>query len=374
MHLTGTGRALVVAAVVVAAVGAALGQPGIVGIGLAALFVTAVAALTVAEAPKVEVDRAVHPHEVDRGRPAEVTLSFRGTAARARPFGIVETVGGERRSAAMPALRAGERTSIAYELDTSRRGTLTAGPLQLRRTDPFGLVVAQRRIAGTASVQVRPRRHPIAMLPSGRWRDLEGPTREVSRGTATFHQLREYVPGDDMRHIHWPATARTGDLIVREHVDTTKPEVVVIVDNRERAFGPEDFEEGVDVAASVLAAAETAGFPTRLLFADGREEREEGIDQLGHLDRLTAVRRSQVASLQQLADALRARGRSLVFVTGELDPQDLRLLATIAHGFSPAILVSVQADRRAPFVAPPGVVGIPCGSAPGFVAAWGQHR
>lgn len=362
------------AAVVLTVAGVALGQPGTVGLGVAGLLVTLVAALTVAEAPKVEVDRAVRPHEVDRGKPAEVSLAFRGTAPRARPFSVVETVGGERRSAAMPALRAGERASIAYELDTTRRGTIVAGPLQLRRTDPLGLVVAERRIAGTASVQVRPRRHPIAMLPSGRWRDLEGPTREVSRGTATFHQLRDYVPGDDMRHIHWRATARTGDLIVREHVDTTKPEVVVIVDNRERALGEDDFEEGVDVAASVLTAAERAGFPTRLLFADGREERDEGLDQLAHLDRLTAVRRSPVASLQQLADALRARGRSLVFVTGELDPQDLRLLAKIAHGFAPAILVSVQADRRAPFVAPPGVVGIPCASAGGFVAAWGQHR
>lgn len=374
MHLTGTGRALVAAAVVLAVAGVALGQPGTVGLGAAGLVVTLVAALTVAEAPKVEVDRAVHPHEVDRGNPAEVSLAFRGTAARARPFSVVETVAGERRSAAMPALRAGERASIAYELDTSRRGTITAGPLQLRRTDAFGLVVAERRIAGTASVQVRPRRHPVAMLPSGRWRDLEGPTREVSRGTATFHQLRDYVPGDDLRHIHWRATARTGDLIVREHVDTTRPEVVVIVDNRQRAMGEDDFEEGVDVAASVLAAAERTGFPTRLLFADGREEQEEGIDALPHLDRLTVVRRSPVGSLQQLADALRARGRSLVFVTGELGPQDLRLLSRIAHGFSPAILVSVQADRRVPFVAPPGVVGIPCGSAAGFVAAWGEHR
>ena len=42
---------------------------------------------------------------MDRGKPAEVSLAFRGTAPRARPFSVVETVGGERRSAAMPALR-----------------------------------------------------------------------------------------------------------------------------------------------------------------------------------------------------------------------------------------------------------------------------
>lgn len=374
MRLTATGRALLGAALVVAVAGVLLGQPGLLGLGLAALVACAAAALAVVEAPHVGLDRSVHPHEVDRGRPAEVVLGFQGTSHRGRPFTVIETVGGERRSAAMPALRAGERSSIAYELDTSRRGTIVAGPLVLRRRDPLGLVVAERRLSGTASVQVRPRRHRVAMLPSGRWRDLEGPTREISRGTATFHQLRDYVPGDDLRHINWRATARTGDLIVREHVDTTKPEVVVIVDNRRRAMTEDDFEEGVDVAASVLDAADRAGFPTRLLFADNRVELDDHVAELGHLDRLTVVRQSDAASLRELADALRARGRSLVFVSGTLDADDLQLVSKVAQGFSPALLVSLVSDRRSPLVTPPGVTGISCGSAAGFVAAWEQQR
>jgi uncharacterized protein (DUF58 family) len=212
------------------------------------------------------------------------------------------------------------------------------------------------------------------MLPSGRWRDLEGPTREISRGTATFHQLRDYVPGDDLRHVHWRATARTGDLVVREHVDTTKPEVVVILDNRARAMTADDFEEGVDVGASVLDAADRAGFPTRLVLADAGQEGDDDRAGLPHLDRLTAVRQTEGRSLRELADALRARGRSLLVVTGTLDAEDLRLVSRIAQGFSPAILVSVVAEREAPFVAPPGLTGITCGSAAGFVAAWEQQR
>jgi hypothetical protein len=284
-------------------------------------------------------------------------------------------VAGERRSAAMPALRAGERASIAYELDTSRRGTLTAGPLQLRRTDPLGLVVAERRIAGTASVQVRPRRHPIATLPSGRWRDLEGPTREISKGTATFHQLRDYVPGDDMRHVDWRATARTGDLIVREHVDTTKPEVVVIVDNRDRAIGEDDFEEAVDVAASVLAAAEQAGFPTRLLLADGQDERDTGLDELPHLDRLTAVRRSPTPPPSSSWPTPCGRAAAAWCSSpASSTPSTCACSPRSPTASTRRSWCRCGPSATTPFVAPPGIVGIPAGSAAGFVAAWGQQR
>ena len=108
---------------------------------------------------------------------------------------------------------------------------------------------------------MRPRRHPLGLLPSGRLRDLEGPTREVSKGTASFHQLREYVPGDDMRHIHWRTSARTGTLMVKQLVDTTRPEIVVIVDNRLSAVDADDFEEVVEVAASILAGGRGRGLP-----------------------------------------------------------------------------------------------------------------
>jgi len=48
------------------------------------------------------------------------------------------------------------------------------------------------------------------MVPAGRARDLDGPTFDSSpQGSAAFHTLRDYVPGDERRHIHWRSTART---------------------------------------------------------------------------------------------------------------------------------------------------------------------
>jgi len=318
----------------------------------------------------IDVARSAQPREVERRSAAYVTLTFRARGRRARAFTAIETVAGARHTAALPAIAAGHVERLTYELDTSRRGNVTAGPLVLRRTDAFGLVTAERRVTGTANVAVRPKRYALHMLPSGRLRDLEGPTREVSKGTASFHQLREYVPGDDMRHIHWRTTARTGTMMVKQLVDTTRPEIVVIVDNRRRAAGADDFEEVVDIAATVLQAAEDDDFPTLLLFADGANEPGSDGLPVPFLDRLTGVRQSDEDSLMELSQALHARGRSLVYVTGEVGAEDISVIARIARGFAPAFLVSVVGDRKAPFIAPPGMTGIGCSSAAEFPRHW----
>ncbi|HUP87509.1 MAG TPA: DUF58 domain-containing protein [Acidimicrobiales bacterium] len=376
MHLTRLGTSFVVTCVVLFAGGLGLGLTAVVALAIAGLALVLLAITAVVESPAIGVCRTASPREVERDAPAEVTLQFTPAPRRKqRPFTVIETVAGVARAAAMPALNGGQVTSLTYELDTSHRGTLTAGPMLLRRMDPFGLVVADRSVSGSLSIAVRPRRHHLRMLPTGRQRDLEGPTREVSEGSASFHQLREYVPGDDLRHIHWRTSARTGTLVVKQLVDTTKPEIVVIVDNRTVAVRtPSDFEEIVEVAASVLHAADQDGFPAQLVFADGNNEVNADSVSLSHLERLTDVQPTDADSMLELAEALRARGRSLVFITGELSGPDLTLVARIASGFSPAYVVSVVGDRRSPFVPPPGVTGLSCSSAVDFTFRWGALR
>lgn len=375
MHLTKVGTGLVTACLVLLLAGLTLGLTAIIAVAIAGLALVLLAITAVVESPPIGVRRSASPPEVEREAPAAVTLEFTpARRRRQRPFTVIETVAGARRVAAMPALEPGHVTPLTYEVDTSRRGTVTAGPMLLRRSDPFGLVVADRKVSGSVAISVRPRRHHLRMLPTGRQRDLEGPTREVSQGSASFHQLREYVPGDDLRHIHWKTSARTGTLVVKQLVDTTKPEIVVIVDNRTSSVQDAAFEEVVEIAASILHAADQDGFPSQLLFADGNNDVVIDGIAVSHLDRLTDVVRTERDSLLELAEALRARGRSLVFVTGALSAPDLTLIARIASGFSPAYLVSVVEQRQGPFVAPPGVVGIGCTDAREFAARWAAQR
>jgi uncharacterized protein (DUF58 family) len=371
MRLTSLGRGVLVAAITLVTVGLVAGVPAVTLLGATGLVAVLVAAVTVVEPPPADVARRADQPSVERGETTSVTLVFRATTSkRPRPFTIVEHVAGEPRAATIPATSAREPYVVNYPLVTEQRGEVVCGPLLLRRSDPFGLIVADRQLSDTCTVMVRPRRHALPFLPSGLLRDLEGPTREVSAGSSSFHQLREYVPGDDVRHVHWRTTARTGDLVVKHLVDTTRPELLVVLDNRAKVLRPSAFEEAVDVCASVVHAAELSGFPVRLVVSDGSPGIDADGHPIDHLDRLTSVQLGDHSSLDQLADGLRGRGRSLVFITGEPSGQDLALVGRLARQFRPAILVSVAPDRSMPLVAPSGVRAVACTSAASFVTSW----
>ena len=92
-----------------------------------------------------------------------------------------------------------------------------------------------------------------------------------------FVSLREYVPGDDPRLIHWPTTARVGTLMVREHVEVRRPEFTVVLDTAAHVATADDFEEMVDVAASIAVHALRDGLDVVVRTTDrdhpGREPR-----------------------------------------------------------------------------------------------------
>ncbi len=77
---------------------------------------------------------------------------------------------------------------------------------------------------------VHPRISSLERLGSGFLRDLEGQTtQDLSPSDVAFHTLREYVPGDDRRHVHWKTTARIGKLMVRQFVDTRRSFLSIVI-------------------------------------------------------------------------------------------------------------------------------------------------
>ena len=88
-------------------------------------------------------------------------------------------------------------------------------------------------------------------------------------GAMDLRALRPYVPGDELRHLHWKATARTGQLMVREYVDPAQPWCVVVLDTRRDVLDADAFEAAVEIVASVLWAAAEQDRPVRLATTGG---------------------------------------------------------------------------------------------------------
>ncbi len=61
--------------------------------------------------------------------------------------------------------------------------------------------------------------------------DLLGQYRSAFRGSGlVFSDLREYQPGDDIKHIHWKATARTGTVFIKSYEEDRQLRVLLAVD------------------------------------------------------------------------------------------------------------------------------------------------
>lgn len=61
--------------------------------------------------------------------------------------------------------------------------------------------------------------------------DLLGAYRSASKGSGlVYSDLREYQPGDDVKHIHWKATARTDHVVVKSYDEERQLRVLVAVD------------------------------------------------------------------------------------------------------------------------------------------------
>lgn len=138
-----------------------------------------------------------------------------------------------------------------------RRGTFEIGPLEVRMGDPFGFFSTTLHFPAVVSFLVYP---PIVELPH---LDLpRGLISGSSRSSARSQQLttnasgiRNYVPGDSLRRIHWPSTARLGELFVKEFDLEPSGDLWVVLDLEGKAQAGEEEEStqeyGIIVAASL---------------------------------------------------------------------------------------------------------------------------
>ncbi|MFI7608289.1 DUF58 domain-containing protein [Micromonospora sp. NPDC049366] len=272
MGITARGVGLLAAAVLLLGVGIRYAYPELALLGAAAATAVGYAAVVAAWRPRLAVTRHADPDRVGRGEPASMSLTVRNTA-RLRAANLLAEDRCAERAVPVPLLRLrpGTDTTVRYDVPTRRRGVVRVGPLRVTRRDPLGLVSLSRSYGATVPVWVYPRVHAMAAVPTGAGRSLDGRVDAVAHGSITFDSLREYVVGDELRRVHWRTSARVGELMVRENVDTSLPRIVVLLDNRASAHPDRrdgvaaSFESACEAAASVLTAAHRADLPAHLL-------------------------------------------------------------------------------------------------------------
>jgi uncharacterized protein (DUF58 family) len=204
--------------------------------------------------PDDELDQAaVSPAAI---RPQVVpSLAIGGTPDAAAGVGVIMNATAETaptadtRSMSVPSIPGGGSYLVHVPLPTEHRAVIALGPLRAVRGDVFGLIRRVVQWPVHREVYVRPRiARPTGSLP-GFVRDLEGDESTIRTASdLSFHTLREYVPGDDRRFIHWKSSARNGTLQVREFLQTHRSMVAVIMSgNRdEYHWGDGDGSSGDD--------------------------------------------------------------------------------------------------------------------------------
>lgn len=129
-------------------------------------------------------------------------------------------------------LRGRQKRSYTARTWLTSRGGFTLGPTTLASGDPFGIFRISRQIPASSSLIVFPMIFPVRgfLSPPGLLPGGKAIRRKSIDITPHAAGVREYVPGDPMKRIHWTSTARRGRLMVKEFDQDPQAEVWFFLD------------------------------------------------------------------------------------------------------------------------------------------------
>jgi len=307
-----------------------------------------------------------------------IELTPRRVVAGERAFGrLLVTNSGARRSTAtrlelpvgrgeaefgIPPLDPGAEHEELFAVPTARRAVITAGPAVSVRGDQLGLLRRRVRWADPVELFVHPLTTLLAPSQSGLVRDLEGAvTSTLTNNDLEFHALRPYEPGDDQRYVHWRASARSGQLMVRQFQETRRSELVLaqLLDASGYARGPAAVDSGdagnpeFELAVSVMASvgAQVLREKTRARVVTQSLELRTAtvttlLDDTSRLEPMTGVRQTPREFIREVL-ARMAPPSVLVVVAGSQTPiGDLRAIEAVVGSDTRLIGLRVALDAQ----------------------------
>jgi uncharacterized protein (DUF58 family) len=234
----------------------------------------------------------------------------------------------------------------AYTVLPHTRGRYLLGPLTVDVTDPFALTRQRLEFADRDELLVTPEVEDLLGSPDSPFGANVGSSRakHLFRVGEEYYTMRQYQEGDDLRRIHWPSVARTGELMIRQDESSRRSSGMIFLDTREHALGQTHgaaFERAVSVAASLGVLLGRGGFSLRLATAGSAPA---PLSEERFLEALAGISHVPVRSMGPSLAHLRAGASAdttLVLVSGPPLPEELTSLIRSGSAFGPKLAVLV---------------------------------
>jgi uncharacterized protein (DUF58 family) len=268
--------------------------------------------------------------------------------------------------------------ALVYGLTPPKRGVFVFGSIAVRYLSRFGLAWREKRLSEAQSVKVYPnmRRAREAELKALGARSLVSSHRKTSwRGEGReFESMRDYVRGDELRHVSWTATARRGRLVTRQYQVERDQTILIAIDAGRLMTARIEQETKLDSAVhatlALMSAAARGGDNSGLVVFGrriqaflpprrGREHMEAALEALHAVEPEmiepsyarafefiagNSKRRSLVVVLTDLVDE--EGSRELLTSLRLLRPRHLPLVVTIGDRDLKAVVREAPQDTR----------------------------
>jgi len=376
--LTTRGRAFLAAGATTLVCAFLLGQDALLRVGALLILLPLATAFFVGRSRfRLGLVRSLSPAQVSAGQQTTVQLDLSNDGRM--PTGLllledqVPYVLGNRPRFVVDRMGPTWKRSVTYPLRSDVRGKFQVGPMRVRLSDPFGLVVLDRTFQSTSTLVVTPR---VVVLPpvalSGAWTGAgDNRPRAFASGSAEDVTVREYRRGDDLRRVHWRSSAHAGELMVRREEQPWQSRATLFLDNRtfaHRGLGAaSSLEHAVSLAASVAVHLVQRGFMVRLVTA-GAEGRHVGRQDSWHEHGARTAESAPILESLAVLDAtdsldidtrwLSEAGHSglLVAVLGSVTERDTAALTRMRHSAGSAMAVALDVDGWARAAVSPGAL------------------
>ncbi|HET7846759.1 MAG TPA: DUF58 domain-containing protein [Acidimicrobiia bacterium] len=321
---------------------------------LAALFliIAQITALVVVRLrhTNIEVSRRLGSATVHDGDTTTVTLLIQNQSRRAVGSILIEDDVNQLGVASFEVarLRRRESTTATYRVTCRPRGVYQVGPTMVSVSDPLGLAETRLPAGPIDRIVVYPALEELSGFPIVRGQDpaMQASRPEHSRrGGEDFYTLREYQRGDDLRRVHWPSSAKTDELMIRQLETPWQSRALVLLDVRDASYESQDaFEKAVSGAATIVTHLVGSGFDADLWAGDA-----EPIDAARYgstMERLALVQPDAGIDIEAVASRIRQKGGggALVIITGTADRALLSVQQLLARDYPTTVLMSVSSS------------------------------